>query len=180
MAGAQSIVGSSAGRPINDFYPTPRSAITALLKRVEFGNNILEPACGRGDISRVLEEYGHKVISSDLFDYGYGEVGVDFLDRLDWSGDIITNPPFNLAEKFLQRALSLDYGKIAFLLKLAFLEGQSRSKLLERSPLKEVLVFRKRLSMTRNGKPPRGSGMIAFAWFIWEKNYSGKPVIGWL
>jgi len=35
------------------------------------------------------------------------------------------------------------------------------------------MVVDERLKMTRNGEEERikGGGMIAFAWFVWEKNY---------
>jgi hypothetical protein len=69
---------------------------------------------------------------------------------------------------------------MALLLKLAFLEGQKRSRFLERSPLANVWIFRNRLNMTRNGEEPTGTGMIAFAWFVWDVNYFGPPVIGWV
>ena len=27
---------------------------------------------------------------------------------------------------------------------------------------------------------PKNSGTIAYAWYIWEKGYTGKPQIEWL
>lgn len=180
---AQSIVGTSLGRPKNDFYRTPEEATLALLEAERFHQEIIEPACGDGAISKVLEKAGHIVFSSDLYDYGYGKVGKDFLSG-DWEGseyfDLITNPPFKLAEKFLKRAMELRVRKFAYLLKLAFLEGQKRSYLLEKSPLKSVWVFRNRIQMMRENETPRSSGMIAFAWFVWEIGYVGKPTIGWI
>ena len=42
-------------------------------------NNILEPCCGIGSISKILKENGYSVYSSDLIDRGYGEeTGIDF------------------------------------------------------------------------------------------------------
>src|SRR5215208_6305913 len=38
-----------------------------------------ESACGNGAMSRVLEQTGNRLISSDLYDRGFGEVGHDFL-----------------------------------------------------------------------------------------------------
>jgi len=181
---AQSIVGTSSGRDGKDFYPTPPNAVHDLLSVELFNNWIWECACGSGAISRILWKKGYNTIDTDLYDYGCGESGIDFLTAKEveypFDYDIITNPPYNLAEKFLEKALLLRAEKVAFLLKLAFLEGQKRSKLLKSSPLKKVWVFSKRLTMTRNGEPQRSTGMIAFAWFIWEKNYIGSPTIGWL
>jgi hypothetical protein len=185
---AQSIVGTSAGRPATDFYPTPTAVTEALLRVETFPEWILEPACGNGAISKVLKDKGHYVISSDLYQYDWdgADYGIDFLDVAGVSGSarddfgIVTNPPFNLVSEFIEHALSLRPRKFAFLAKLALLEGQKRSILLESTPLKNVWVFRKRIQMTRNGEPPRGGGMIAFAWFVWKRDYIGKPTIGWI
>lgn len=55
---AQSLVGTSAGRPTNDYYPTPPEATQALLGVESFDGDIWEPACGDGAICRVLEANG--------------------------------------------------------------------------------------------------------------------------
>jgi hypothetical protein len=77
---------------------------------VEFGPfkkmSCLEPACGAGHMSKVLKEYFGEVRSSDAYKYGYGSVR-NYLDipyeanAVDW---VITNPPFRLAEDFVQRS----------------------------------------------------------------------------
>jgi hypothetical protein len=179
---AQSIVGyHPEGRPGDDFYPTPPTATEQLIRCIGFPERIWEPACGDGAISRVLESHDYQVISSDLYDHGYGETGADFLQTSARRANaIITNPPYCLAEAFLQHALDLQVRKIALLCKLAFLEGVKRSSILEASPLHYVLVFRRRLQLTRNGESMRNRGMIAFAWFVWERNYNGQPVLRWI
>ena len=181
---ALSIVGhdQDGGRPKDDFYPTELEAIEPLLKVEEFSLQVWEPACGEGHISKVLEAAGHHVYSSDLNDHGYGQDhGIDFL--MAWQkpeADIVTNPPFKLAEEFARHAQDLGTRKTALLLKLAFLEGDRRTRWLEKSPLKKVWVFRKRITLTRRGAPKRGSGMIAFAWFVWQIGHEGPPTIGWI
>jgi hypothetical protein len=181
---AQSLVGTNndGGRPVDDFYPTPRNATEALLLVEKFGGIIWEPACGDGAISRVLEEKGNVVFSSDLNDHGYGQSGMDFLDcRTPYNyNSMVTNPPFRLADKFAVRAWMLGIPKFAMLCKLQFLEGQGRSKILEETGLSRVWVFRKRIQLTRNGLPMKNGGMIAFAWFVWDTGHSGKTEIGWI
>ena len=179
---ARSIVGDRPeGRPKGDFYPTPERATIALLEKVSFQGEIWECACGNGAMSNVLEREGYKVFSSDLYNRGYGNTGLDFLQtqRL-YCPNIVTNPPFTLAVEFMEHSLSLGCEKVALLCKLAFLEGIKRSEKLENSPLKYVYVFRRRLLMTRNGEKPRGGGMIAFAWFVWEHGYNNMPMVGWI
>ena len=179
---AQSIVGSNndGGRPENDFYPTPPAGTLGLLKFESFAGDIWEPACGDGSMSKVLESEGYKVVSTDLQPRGYGEQGDFFFYGSLLAPNIVTNPPFRLAQEFADRALALGCNKLALLCKLAFLEGQERGNWFPRTPLKNVYVFSERLTMTRNGEPQTGGGMIAFAWFVWESGYSGKPMIGWV
>ena len=62
-----------------DFFPTPRWATFALIENEKFNGEIWECACGDGTMSRVLEETGQPVRSTDLYDRGFGEAGVDFL-----------------------------------------------------------------------------------------------------
>ena len=183
MSRAHSIVGfRPEGRPESDFYPTPPEAVKMLLNKFTFcEREAWEPACGDGAISKVLEGAGFAVHSSDLYDRGYGLAGMNFLETMTRPCNVlITNPPFIHAEKFLVHALNLGVRQIALLLKLPFLEGMQRSKVLESSPLQKVLVFRKRLSLYRDGEKMKNSGMIAFAWFVWDTDYIGTPEIGWL
>jgi hypothetical protein len=180
---ARSLVGVSKGRPADDFYITPSRAVEALLSVESFEGLIWEPACGTGAISDVLKEYGHDVLSSDLFDKGYGTPNADFLKAEGmFVENIITNPPFRYAQEFVDKALGLTTGKTAMLLKLAFLEGRKRSAYLQSTPLKNVWVFSKRLKMSRGGNEDayKNGGMITFAWFVWEHGYEGRPMIGWI
>lgn len=179
---AQSIVGTNndGGRPDNDFYPTPPDGTLGLLKKEFFVGDIWECACGNGAMSRVLESEGYKVISTDLEPRGYG-TKQDFLTtKTLLAPNVVTNPPFKLAKEFVDHALELGCDTTAMLCKLAFLEGQDRGEWFPTTPLRSVYVFSKRLLMTRNGETPRGTGMIAFAWFVWERGYSGQPRIGWI
>ena len=62
-----------------DYFPTPRWATFALIENEKFTGDIWECACGDGAMSRVLEETNCPVVSSDLYDRGFGEAGYDFL-----------------------------------------------------------------------------------------------------
>lgn len=184
---AQSIVGTSPGRPENDFYPTPAYVTQALLDREKFNGMIWECACGDGSMSDVLIDNGYEVFSTDIVDRGYKNQNeiADFLvvayPQFKRIPNIITNPPFKLSEKFVDNAINYwKCDKLALLCKLIFLEGQTRSRLLEKTPLKFVHVFRKRIKLTRNGEPIKGGGMIAFAWFVWERGYKDYPRIDWI
>lgn len=178
---AQSISGTSKGRPDNDFYPTPRNAVEALLAVERFPGLVWEPACGDGAICKVLEETGHIVLATDLIDRGYGEGGRDFFNESRRVNHIITNPPYKYAERFVRHSLAQADGKVAMLLKLQFLEGKKRKAFFEKFPPKTVYVFTYRLKMNREGEDkPQSSSMLAFAWFVWEAGNLDQPIIRWL
>lgn len=164
------------------FYPSPPLATETLLSVEKFTGPIWEPACGDGAISKVLIANGHEVISSDLVDRGYGESRIDFL--MEWqprAPNIITNPPFKFVAPFIRNSLALTTGKVALLLRLACLEGIERGEIYRTSPLARVWVYSSRLQIWRNGdRTSSAGGMIAFAWFVWDKEFSGKPTIGWI
>lgn len=95
---------------------------------------------------------------------------------------IITNPPFRLGVEFVRKALALAPRKIAILNKLAFLEGQERKALFAEHAPARVWVFGRRLAFPA-GSPhaqTKGGGMLAFAWFVWDRDHTGKPELGWL
>ena len=46
--------------------------------------------------------------------------------------------------------------------------------------LKTMYQFSRRVTLYKEGKKMKNSGMIAYAWFIWDRNYVGKPSIEWI
>lgn len=118
-------------RQPEDYYATDPKAVTLLLGLEKFKGSILEPCCGEGHISKVLLENGFKVKSFDLVDRGFGKVQDFLTDEVSsWKGDIITNPPYKLANEFLNKALQIvpNGRKVAMFLKVQFLEGKQRKK----------------------------------------------------
>ena len=174
--------GKPENRQKEDFYPTPPEATYSLLDREKFIGNIWECACGDGAISKILEEKKYNVYSSDLIDRGYGDTGIDFLKTYRRTDNIITNPPFKLGTEFVYQACHLASKKVAMLCRINFLEGVARGKMFKNTPLKNVYVFSRRITFINpdSGKKSHGGGMLAFAWFIWEKDYNGKPTIDWI
>ncbi len=181
--GKNNYIGANQGKRAElDFYPTPIYATAELLKKEKFKGSIWECACGNGAMSNVLKEHGYSVYSSDITDRGYGENrNLDFLSGTNIKADnIITNPPFKLAKEFVEKALTIAKYKVAIIQRLAFLESKSRYELFKKSPLKTVYVFSKRLGMYANGIQKESINMLAFAWFVWDKEYSGKPYLDWI
>jgi hypothetical protein len=184
---AHGMIGASnncGGRVFADHYPTPPAVIERLLEREDFDGTIWEPACGEGNISNVLINNGFKVYSSDIIDYKFGRIH-DFLNPpnvVDYPivDNIITNPPFNQALEFVKMSKKYSREKVAFLLKTQFLEGVERYEMFQDRdfPLKKIYQFTRRLSFSTSNTTT--GGMIAFAWYIWERGYEGEPTIDWI
>lgn len=195
------IMGSSSeNRSDLDFYETPLDVTKAFLDASGWQpktNVIWEPAAGNGAIAFVVKDYfpGAMVVTSDIKARALSlTMESDFLQHQWAEGkeflqnkDIITNPPFSHAQQFVEKALELVNGDIVMLLRLAFLETTARRELFNRKHLREVWVSSKRIHFTspyltqreRETGKKSNSGM-AMAWFIFNRNYIGDPVIKWI
>lgn len=170
-------------REQHDYYATDPKAAELLLELETF-ENILEPSCGEGHLSKVFSDAGINVTSSDLVDRGYG-TQKSFFDYENWNGDIITNPPYKYGLEFVEHALKIipDGNKVAMFLKLQFLEGKKRKKLFVSNPPKTLYVSSSRLLCAKNadfeGMRKGGGSAVAYGWFIWQKGFNGKTKIVW-
>ena len=82
---------------------------------------------------------------------------------------IITNPPFNKALEFIQKALSEveDDGYVIMLLLLNFLETKARKEFFDKYMPEYIFVHHKRMSFIKGG----GTDSIAYAHYVWRKGY---------
>ena len=178
-----SIVGYGKKRAEADFYPTPESTTKALLDREKFEGLIWECASGDGAMAKAILKYTQNTVcSTDIRKGVYGKGEVDFLKSNGTAENIITNPPYRYAKEFVLKAKKQASQKIAMLLKLVFLEGIGRYEMFKDKefPLKKVYVFCKRQKIYANGIIGKNSGLIAYAWFVWDKNHKGEPTIEWI
>lgn len=178
----------------DDFYATDPKSLELLLDKlkednIELDKYIWEPACGKGHLSEVLKNKGYSVYSTDLVDRGYGIGDIDFLaiNYHNFTGDIITNPPYKYAQEFVEHSLyTMQDGHYCIMfLKIQFLEGKARKEMFKIYPPKYVYVFSERQNPMRNGSPvdekgKKWSSTMCFAWFIWEKGFTGEPIIRWI
>lgn len=160
-----------------DVYETPFSLTEQLLERDRFMGTVLEPACGNGAIVKVLQDAGLCVFAYDA--------ETDFLRESRRFDNIITNPPYSLSLEFIFRAKTVARRKIAFLLPLAYLHGKDRYDRVysdQEFPLATVHVFT-RYPMLGDPLRPDGkyrTGMMVYAWFVWDRSHSGPPIIAWI
>lgn len=177
-------------RDPHDWYVEPNECSEALFAAERFRGAIWDPACGLGRIVEQAHAAGYKAVGTDIVsrsDICAREA--DFLVSRPAAkfSNIVSNPPFGLAEEFVQHALTLvdKGGKVAMLLPLVWLSGFSTKRnWLPSSPLRRVYPISPRPSM-----PPgkvimagikAGNGTKDFAWFVWLSGYKGCPDIEFL
>jgi hypothetical protein len=160
-----------------DDFPTPPWATRALLAFIDdhgidvSGMSCREPAANRGHMVKPLREAFGWVEAADIHDYGAGFPVEDYLFPgsdafpVDWT---ITNPPFRLAEQFIERACATSTVGVAVIVRAAFLESVGRyGSLFSRNPPSFVLQFSERVVMHKGRLAPEGSTATAYAWLVW-------------
>ncbi|MFN3833750.1 MAG: hypothetical protein ACK4SQ_16110 [Allorhizobium sp.] len=178
----------------DDLYETPIEAVRALLALESFVTEVWEPSVGRGAILKPLEAAGYDVRISDAVDRGIakrdGEVqdvgdfllmraDEDFAAGMRCGPDIVTNPPYGIANAYIAHALrEFRPGKMAMLLNLNFLAGfddPDRCFCMDENPPSRIYVFTRRLPMMhRDGwEGNKASSQMNTAWFVWERQLGG-------
>ncbi len=170
-----------------DDFPTPPWATRALIEHIIGvdqirGRSCLEPACGRGYMARPLAEYFDKVDAADAYHYGFAPVR-DFLTfpyealSHDW---VITNPPFRLAEEFVERALVVARHGVAILARTVFLESVGRyESIFKDRPPTIFAQFSERVPMVKGRVDAKASTATGYAWFVWVKGVR-DPRLTWV
>ena len=190
MQNTSHAVMSQRGDPLDspDDFPTPPWATRALLKHTLADYRLdtmscLEPACGVGHMSRVLEESFGSVESSDAYYYGHGQIR-DYLSHpfpaksVDW---VITNPPFRLAEEFIQRSFAIARVGVAILARTVFLESVGRyERIFSHSPPTTFAQFVERVPMVRGRLDGRATTATGYSWFVWELDSKTHSRLAWI
>jgi hypothetical protein len=175
--------GSLQARDSHDCYNTDPVAVEALLK-VETFRDAWEPACGHGCIAEVLKKHGILARASDLYDYGYGETGVDFYNcKDDYDGDIITNPPYNDFIKFVRHALAIGTSKVAIFMPIRYLSTKERYyKLYSKLAPSRVHIFYRRIGCSINADFTHinRNSAIDYCWCIWDSCNDRNTYLDWI
>lgn len=182
-------------REVQDYYATDPIAIDKLAAVYDIPHYVWEPACGEGHLAERLKELGHGVISTDLFDRGYGFYGINFLKQIvvpfnghvsKWA--ILTNPPYKYATEFVEHAIEIlpNGAPAIMLLKTTALEGKGRwERLYSKGYLKAVYQFSERLLCAKNGDfesmKAGGGSAVSYAWFVFANDgKNAPPKIYWI
>jgi hypothetical protein len=168
-----------------DDFPTPPWATRALCEFLRQrrgvplgGLRCREPAANRGHMVAPLKEFFRSVEAFDIHDYGVGFSVADYLYPLplgetEWT---ITNPPFRLAQQFIERALESSSLGVAIIVRTAFLEGVGRWRdLFTITPPSDILQFSERVVMHKGRLAPEGSTATAYCWLVWQKDRRLQP-----
>lgn len=201
LKGTNLVGGVSAyEKPDHDFYATDPATVRIFfnaLKKQGFdfeSQRWWEPACGDGNICRVIREYaGYDAIvdASDIVDRGWRDnfKQSNFFDLcyddVRHHDVIITNPPFSHLNGFIDHGLRMTERYLMLFCKIQALETVERARMLKAAPLQAVYVHSRRQPTWRNGKPFKSDGSkwattMCMAWLVFDKEYKGEPVLRFL
>jgi hypothetical protein len=160
-------------RPKGDFYGTPISLLRELLETELLidSRDILEPFCGKGNLSNELIKIGFKTTAFDLY---YGKKRQDFLKYNNQHNCIISNPPFSEFDKMVMHCKKI--AKHVYLIgKTNFYGAYKRNQNGIWKNLKKIYVFDRQVDYRT---PYRKDGHfhvgnLVTGWHIWERGYNG-------
>ncbi len=159
-------------RKERDAYETPEWVTDVLLPHIPaYVKSIWEPACGTGKMSGVLDDAGFQVRCSDI------TTGWDFLSEIPMNitpmEAIITNPPYEFALQFIDRALD-EAQFVAMLLRTDYDHAKTRARLFTEPRFAKKIVLTRRIKWFEGTK---GSPSFNHAWFIWDARHRGPPIL---
>ena len=182
-----SATGRGTERKPYDFYSTPIDCIENLLNNIDlsnYGNDVLEPSAGNGNICKVFKEYypNKDLTAVELREEEYNnlcQLNIDdviidsFYNIRDKFNIIIGYHPYTEAQEFIEHSFELlkENGILIFLLRTNFLESKKRYEFWKKYPLTRLYTLSKRPSFT--GK---GTDATSYSWFIWEKCPNGQEI----
>ena len=173
---------------ISDYYVTPVKDIVLFLESfketvvLDWPNlKVLDPCAGgsaQEDMSypfALMDCCNVKNIKTiDIRDDSRAEIKTDYLThRIQTKPDmIITNPPFNIAEQVIRKALAdvQDGGWVIMLLRLNFFGSKQRKPLWGEYMPRYAFVHHKRIGFTQGGK----TDSIEYMHCCWQKGINPK------
>jgi len=167
-----------AKRIESDFYATPKDCVQNFIDHYgSINGRVLEPSAGNGNIVEVVKRNGKNTVTSvelrseeadNLRAVSDKVIISDFLkfetdDKFDF---IIGNPPYYLAQEFLEKCFEIadKNTRIIMLLRTNFLESKKRCEFWQKHPVNGLYVLSKRPSFT--GK---GTDATSYSWFVWDE-----------
>lgn len=181
-------------------FRTPDYATTTLLNylpEITDGRAVIDPSAGDGRMMRQIVNrgsFGHHCLcdieasEAELWKT-HGQTAwvqhhigsyLNFNPGREF-GAMLTNPPFTLARDFVQHAKQHVFGPICILQSVAWVGTQKRSEWLSaKSGLKYMLNLARRPRWEFDDGKPGASNIWDFAWYVFERDFTGQPTIDWL
>lgn len=139
---------------------TPEYAIYPIIDKLDKHKIIWECCYGTGQLKKHLTKNGFNVV---------GDPNIDFFKNTVDCDIIVTNPPFSLKRKMIERAFEL--GKpFAFLVPLTILEGKKSMELFNNKNI-EIIIPSKRIDFMDKGS----SNWFCVIWLTYGLNI-GKQI----
>jgi hypothetical protein len=185
-------------RAADDWYVEPRWCVEQLADALPLidGSYVWDPCCGGGTIPSVFAERlgQHRVIATDIVDRGYlhfkevhdARHGCPIPVAPGMRVNVVTNPPFKLAEEIARHMLALADHRVAILQQLSFLASRARFALFAEFPPSDILILSKRPSMppghmiAEMGDKAFRGGTTDFCWIVWTRPHDRETRVRWL
>jgi hypothetical protein len=172
-------------RKARDVYETPAWVTEALVATVKLRGPIWEPAAGGGKIVNVIRKAGFEVLASDIAGStpnapAMGDFLSAYASPMKSLGAVVTNPPYGLAQEFVETALAITKpfkGQVAMLLRIDWDSASTRGHLFGRSLAWSCkVVLTKRIVWFED---TGGSPSYNHAWYVWDhaREATAEPVI---
>jgi len=158
-----SATGRGTKRNENDFYSTPDKVVDQIVEEIDWTevHSFLEPCRGSGAIyDKVPQTHSPLMFHAELSE------GIDYLKAyfsLPKPALILTNPPFSLAQEFVEKSLR-EADCVVYLQRLNWFGSKKRKEFWTKNPVTHLFVLSQRPSFT--GK---GTDACEYAWFVWDR-----------
>lgn len=170
-----------------EHWETPQWAVEAVLKREILTQIVLDPCAGTGILAEAAKKAGYDVRAQDIHNWGYPlDVENDFLfsSYIPTDVSVLMNPPFSLAEKFVDKAWYLGARKIVCFQRFSWFEGsydkgKKRGQWWEKNKPARIWICGDRADCWRHDiriDQRTSSTPTAHAWFVWERGHSGTQL----
>lgn len=179
-------VPARAERVENDYYPTPRHVVEAVLPCLPRAFRVLDPAAGVGELLLAVgagygiaieldEERANKCSKASHCD----EIVTGDALTLEWPDAdlLIMNPPFTLARQFIERAIAWrkqdPRRTVACLARLTILESEERRSLHQQDPA-DVYILAKRPQFRPGRRGKMATDSVTCCWAVWSPGGGGR------
>ena len=170
-----------------EYVQTDQWAIEAILRVEILTPLVWDPCCGDGRMAEACKRLGYGVFASDLYDWGYGDTGINFLQEERWfrqqvqDNTVFMNPPFSLACDFVDRARDLGARKIVCFQRSVWRESKDRRAWWDKNPPNRIYQCGNR-AVCWYGTIPleerKGGANQPHSWYVWERGNPAGTLLG--